>query len=425
MPALPQPTLLERAYFAGYFDAEGCLVVGQRHKRFWYTRVSFLQNDPRVIIKLRSIYGGSFHARGRKTAWSLDRFAALACFLEDIRPFVREKSAQVEAVLQRFTSTMPAAVGRALANDLKREKHSVWARPEHAIARKPRATCSRCNCVAVCRGLCGQHYQEARRTGEFVVGPRNKPHAFAYVRQPTPAEIAYLAGYFDGDGHLGMIQGRGDTWHFQIRFQQCCPHGILLAQEIYGGSSRYRPATKKTHRPCLAYSLGQQEAALTFLRDIQPVAIEKRDEIDLALEAFHDPARRDRLADDLKALRRVPEQLPGTVDAQQFVAVLAERLARDPALLVDKSQRLAATAIGWRDEAYAYLVSDRSRRLVESTLQASGTSWVTSPQLLHRALQAGGFLAGSRQARPVINAVLGQGRHRVLKLPLDRLTGAA
>jgi radical SAM protein with 4Fe4S-binding SPASM domain len=419
MKGLTAPSILERAFFAGYFDAEGCIRVGRRHACHWYARVAFQQNDPTVITKLRAFYGGAFYARGRKTTWQLDRFAALACFLTDIQPYVREKAAQIALVLTRFASAMAIDAGKSLMRDLTRDKHTARVKPSHASKRAKRAICTKCSCIAVCRGLCGAHYQAAKRTNEFVTGPRNKVRPFNYRRPPTVIELAYLAGYFDGDGNVDIMRVQ-DTRHVRITFEQCCPDAVQFMHEIYGGTLRYCVPKKKTHRPSLRYVIAQQEAALAFLRDLQPHMLEKRDEADLVLTGYSNGAARAQLATRLKQLRHTPLEPVGTVDVRTFITTLADCLTKKPSLLTSKTAPLGE-AIGWFDERYVYLVSDRARHLVEMTRRDRNEAWITSPRLLHRALQQGKYLAPSKQSRPVIAVQLAGGVRRVLKIPRSTL----
>lgn len=421
--ALHTPTRLECAYYAGYFDSEGCVRVGRRHKHHWYARVTFQQNDPQVVVRLRTVYGGSFFSRGHKTMWQLDRFAALACFLSDIQPFVREKQSQIMAVLERFASAMSTATGLRLMRDLRRAKHRVCVKPTHVPQRIPPATCSRCTRYAVCRGLCGRHYQIDKRTGNLTTGSQRRPRQFAYRHIPSSEELAYISGYFDGDGNVDLILVNR-TWHPRITFEQCCPDGVLLMHKTYGGSLRYCPAKKVTHRPSIRYVIAQQQAVMTFLNDVQPYIIEKRAEVELIRANFSDTSKHPQLRGALKHLRHKRPPPVGTIDAKTYIEVIAQRLTKQPNLLVAKSISLSKDSIGWRDNYYVYLVPDRARHLVEEMLQADNRSWNISSRLLHRALQLGEYLAPSKQTRPVIIVQINGGLRRVLKIPLTKFAAA-
>lgn len=131
-----EATDAERAYFAGYFDGEGCLQVAPRQGGGYYARVDFGQTNPTVLLLLESVYGGalaSLPGKGRRrpqTRWRLGRAASVKKFLEDVEPFVLEKREQVVAVLRRFF--VEEAVGQealiAELSEMKRRAYGAFAK---------------------------------------------------------------------------------------------------------------------------------------------------------------------------------------------------------------------------------------------------------------------------------------------------------
>ena len=303
---LPRPSLVFRAYLAGYFDAEGCVRVAANHERFWQATIVFKQVKPIVLEQIQAVYGGTLRQVGTQTRWQMRRYAVVACFLNDVLPFLGEKRDQAQMVLDRFASKLPHVTGRTLTRDLTRAKKRRLKEVAVPSTRRRRGTCSYedCHAVAVCRGLCGCHYQQAKRAGAFVVGSRNKLRAFEYARIPDETDLSYVAGYFDGDGNID-IQKIGRTWHVRIAFEQTFVEGVKRVWQIYGGCLQYNARTG-CERPSVTYRLIAREAVMRFLRDIRPHTLEKAPEIDLVLSRYKsslsDPEAR-RLLDEIERLR--------------------------------------------------------------------------------------------------------------------------
>jgi hypothetical protein len=298
IPLLRRPDANQRAYFAGYFDAEGSLGVFPANAgRSWCTRINFGQTNPAVLRQLHSFYGGTLgqtrrqHANWRsQTHWVLSRFNIIACFLEDLRPHLGEKRDQVEAVLSRFSTRMPAPDARKLIRDLKRmKKTALTARHLPAAVKRPRrmqvhCEADACHRPARAQRLCTLHYQRARAAGTLpVLQPNRGARVF---ERPTvaPTELAYFAGYFDGDGSVDLRQ-HSSTWHLAIAFNQTRFEALLRMHAVYGGNLRFcQKQLPRRHQ--LKWSLTKREAVLAFLRDVQPHVIEKTREVNLLLSEY-------------------------------------------------------------------------------------------------------------------------------------------
>jgi hypothetical protein len=303
---LPAPSSSFRAYLAGYFDAEGCIRVATNHEQFWQATVAFQQVKPIVLERIQQIYGGTLRRSGNKTCWQMRRYAVVACFLNDVLPFLGEKRDQAQMVLDRFASRLPRTVGRALMRDLARAKRRRLKKTDVPLTKKRRGSCSHegCRFVAVCRGLCGCHYQQAKRDGAFVVGPRNKLRTFEYVRQPNETDLNYFAGYFDGDGNID-VQKIGRTWHVRVAFDQTFADGVKRIWQVYGGCFQYVARTGR-ERSSIMYRLIAREAVFKFLQDVRPYVIEKAAEVDLILTRYRadlEPHEAEQLLDELERLR--------------------------------------------------------------------------------------------------------------------------
>ena len=274
---LPQ---ISAAYAAGYFDAEGCVRAFRNNGRTWTLRVSFGQTDPAVIKRLAHQFGGTLHRYTKKngdkpvTHWVIVKRTEVDHFLRTVAPHVREKHDEVEAALNE---SLDEALAQKLSALKKRSLNKTTLPVGLLTTPRARHTCSEPDCLSeICaRGLCNMHYLRARTNGVFKTTPRGTARYFEYGRKPALEERQYIAGFFDGDGCLSFVQQNN---HWMIVFGQCRPEGILLLNEIYGGTTWLRAAYSQ-RRPALRWTLNARNALQAFLRDVEPFCVEKRAQI--------------------------------------------------------------------------------------------------------------------------------------------------
>ncbi len=93
---------LELAYFAGFFDGEGC--VGSYHRKH---SVCLTNTDARSLSRARELWGGSILKQSKESRrgarqdifqWYIYGHYSRK-FLEDIRPFVKMKGDQIDCYL--------------------------------------------------------------------------------------------------------------------------------------------------------------------------------------------------------------------------------------------------------------------------------------------------------------------------------------
>lgn len=310
----------QRAYIAGYTDAEGCISISGG-----YVFVQFRQSQPEVVDWLASIYRGRFFyetCTGYKTIkrWRLSVQDDVLRFLVDVFPFMREKREQADVAIGALSAQAPldgqwddTDYKKALS-DLKKIVPIVELTKRTVIAgRDLNKLCQKCGGPGFARGFCGAHYQEAKRNGLLKTRAKKDGVPFVYGRAPTDLEKSYYAGYFDGDGCV-LICPSKKSWLIRVKFQQTQPHVCRELQTIYGGSlllhkSRH-PATRKDQ---FIYQLTQQKASRQFLQDIAPFVVEKKDQVQALLTRF-DPhlSAADGLAlqEDLRAMKRKEIVLP-------------------------------------------------------------------------------------------------------------------
>lgn len=94
---------------------------------------------------------------------------------------------------------------------------------------------------------------------------------------------AYIAGFFDGEGSIGLyVNGRGS---YHLRTQLCqavSPHSTQIFEELksrFGGCLN----TTKTNTKRLQYSWQLNSNACVFLQRIQPFLIIKREQAEIAI----------------------------------------------------------------------------------------------------------------------------------------------
>ena len=103
-PAWQSPT--ELAYLAGFFDGEGYVGISSDHPKwkkggvYYRLRINVTQKNPVVLLKLKSIYGGTLH-QGKDGVWKWYADGKMGCcFLSDILPFLQIKKQQAELAIE-------------------------------------------------------------------------------------------------------------------------------------------------------------------------------------------------------------------------------------------------------------------------------------------------------------------------------------
>ena len=114
-------TEAERAYIAGFFDGEGSIGI-YKYARSISAYLSFAQKNPAILLWIQSIFGGTLVSTKPGTH-STDpvfqlRYTSrhdIAVLLRILRPHIRVKKDQVDAVFDFF----------ALPEDAKEDKANI------------------------------------------------------------------------------------------------------------------------------------------------------------------------------------------------------------------------------------------------------------------------------------------------------------
>lgn len=125
-------------------------------------------------------------------------------------------------------------------------------------------------------------------------------------------ELAYLAGFFDGEGCVSIsTRGRGG-YGLLVSISQLTPVPLLIARARFGGSISRTP-DKRGYRAMVVWTVAARVAERA-LSEMRPFLIVKADEVDLALEfqrgldiwtdKEEEQVRRARLASELQQMKR-------------------------------------------------------------------------------------------------------------------------
>lgn len=90
------------AYAAGFFDGEGCISIANNGS----VDVRITNTSKEVLLKLESIFGGSITNRAQKvnkTQYAYSFYGENAInFLKILKPYLIEKSPQVDTILEYY-----------------------------------------------------------------------------------------------------------------------------------------------------------------------------------------------------------------------------------------------------------------------------------------------------------------------------------
>jgi hypothetical protein len=119
-------------------------------------------------------------------------------------------------------------------------------------------------------------------TGAGPRSPSGDPRFFweEDMEQPSPVDLAWAAGFFDGDGHVGLVSG------VQVEMTQKFKLPLVRFQEILGPSTFYR-VSPSGRRPSHLWELAYYgERGVRVLRSLLPYLVAKRVEAELAIQCY-------------------------------------------------------------------------------------------------------------------------------------------
>jgi hypothetical protein len=131
------------------------------------------------------------------------------------------------------------------------------------------------------RTNCGTIHRELVRFG--IPRRRTRSVRVAPVVEPTVLDMAYAAGFFDGEGSINIrnpgSSAKSTGCALAIHVAQASEASLIWLQQRWGGGVRLT----KRERPIWEWCLGSRSACL-FLQDLLPFLIVKREQAVIAID---------------------------------------------------------------------------------------------------------------------------------------------
>jgi hypothetical protein len=99
--------------------------------------------------------------------------------------------------------------------------------------------------------------------------------------QPSPTDLAWAAGFFDGDGHVGLASG------LQVELTQKYRLPLVRFRELLGPGTFYQTKRPYERNPSCLWELAYYgESGKRVLTALLPYLVAKRTEAELALQCY-------------------------------------------------------------------------------------------------------------------------------------------
>jgi len=111
-------------------------------------------------------------------------------------------------------------------------------------------------------------------------------------------DMAYLAGFFDGEGHVGIYE-RSDRqnagqFRLEVGVTQCDPRPLFRFQEYFGGTVRLTRRAAGTVKDLHTWRLSKMADKERFLNAMDTWCHVKREQVGIALEFIGAVSQKDR-----------------------------------------------------------------------------------------------------------------------------------
>lgn len=118
----------------------------------------------------------------------------------------------------------------------------------------------------------------------------------------TQSEIAYLAGYTDGEGCITIVNGRT----LMVGIETCYPKVVHRYYQLFGGHFSRYDREKKAHRPAFRWR-AFSETAYMVIQTLLPFLREKKRQAELCLKFYNtkDAGKRIAINNKIKELKKV------------------------------------------------------------------------------------------------------------------------
>lgn len=249
------------AYIAGFFDAEGCVrIQKRRYDKANHTLRCCISQIDKIPLDFISLYfGGGIHAKkgeigGQKMwRWSCStRFASN--FLKSIEPYLIVKKAEALLAAEFQKSMIGRWGGRVVDRVTEREL-----------------------AVREAQRILMQSLKNRKSTGippnNIGRAKRNSSNLMINIDEST---LAYIAGFFDGDGTITLCQRNkkyASNYRLSCGINQIDKLPLEFVASYFGGNVRTKKAKVATNMWAWSNS---GKYSLAFLKAILPYLITKK-----------------------------------------------------------------------------------------------------------------------------------------------------
>lgn len=263
--------MYQNNYFAGLFDS-----VGQLRFLDSGPRLTLSQPKADAILECYRLWPGKLYCEvplQHSASWltiRLDDQAALD-FLRAIRPFSIDKHDQIDFVLAAVENRhIDCAAIQKQLNEISNSQFSKqdikWVRPND----KTDKICivAGCDKPVNAKRKCKKHYEHQRKERKQEGLINDHVHEYSRLREPSKAELAYLAGFFDGVGQIDFTKG-------YIYIVRPYLDALFAFRDIYGGG--VTPVSEEVYaRPHGEFRLYPYRGVCTLLEDLLPYLSTKK-----------------------------------------------------------------------------------------------------------------------------------------------------
>jgi hypothetical protein len=139
-----------------------------------------------------------------------------------------------------------------------------------------------------------------------------KPVAPLAVLTDDPAQCAYFAGFFDGEGSIGLYKHKGkksDTWSRSISITNSFLPVLELMHQCFGGQLRKGPPRSKPHhKETWKWHVDTKSEIPRVLRLLRPFLMEKAEQADLMIWECEAPFNVKTIVDTVNRLKELKKQ---------------------------------------------------------------------------------------------------------------------
>lgn len=104
--------------------------------------------------------------------------------------------------------------------------------------------------------------------------------------RPTQADIAYAAGFVDGEGTIRVERAYGPSpgrlYRAYVEVSQVTPGPLNMMMDRWGGHLYLRPRKNPNHRPIFRWQIADRKA-IDFVTELRPYLIVKAAQADVLI----------------------------------------------------------------------------------------------------------------------------------------------